>query len=187
MAAAGGRVGEVEGEFPPSGAEGDKGQGRHAAAYAIGFSCILRVAGEPGQYELRDIELSENLQAPVARAPSDTRADKIRSARTMAAVVYALQAFSFLLGITFVIGVIISYVKRGDVRGSWLESHFRWQIRTFWFSLLWSVIGIVTSYVLVGYFILVAALVWLIYRIVKGWLRLVDNEAMYPPDRPTHD
>lgn len=111
----------------------------------------------------------------------DMEDDQISGAKTIATVVYALQALSFLLGITFIIGVIMSYVKRSDVKGTWLESHFRWQIRTFWFSVLWTVIGVVTSYVLVGYFILLAALVWLIYRIVKGWLRLADDKPMYAP------
>lgn len=104
---------------------------------------------------------------------------RVNAAKTIATLVYALQALSFLLGITFVIAVIVSYVKRSDVRGTWLESHFRWQIRTFWFSVLWTVIGVVTSYVLVGYLVLGIALVWLIYRIVKGWLRLMDNQPMY--------
>lgn len=104
---------------------------------------------------------------------------RINSAKTVAMVVYALQALSFLLGITLIIGVIVSYVKRGDVRGTWLESHFRWQIRTFWYSILWTVIGVITSYILVGYVILGIALVWFIYRIIKGWLRLVDHRPMY--------
>jgi uncharacterized membrane protein len=105
--------------------------------------------------------------------------EQTRNAKTVATVVYALQALSFLLGITFLVAVIISYVKRADVRGTWLESHFRWQIRTFWYSLLWTVIGVVTSYVLVGYLILAVALAWFIYRVAKGWLRLVDDKPMY--------
>lgn len=92
---------------------------------------------------------------------------------------YALQAVSFVLGITFIVAVIVNYVKRSDVRGTWLESHFRWQIRTFWFALLWSIIGAITIYILVGYFILAANAVWIIYRIVRGWLRLSDRKEMY--------
>ena len=52
--------------------------------------------------------------------------------RTLATIVYALQALGFFLGITWIVGVVIDYVKLDDVRGTWLESHFRWQIRTFW-------------------------------------------------------
>lgn len=102
-----------------------------------------------------------------------------QSAKKLTTVVYALQAASFLVGITFIVAVIINYVKAEDVAGTFLQSHFRWQIRTFWFSVLWSVIGFLTVFVVVGYFVLVANLVWVIYRVVKGWLRLNDSKAMY--------
>lgn len=62
---------------------------------------------------------------------------------------------------------------------TWLESHFRWQIRTFWFGLLWSVIGLIAAFVVIGYFLLIANAIWIIYRIVKGWLRLADGKEMY--------
>lgn len=93
-------------------------------------------------------------------------------------VVYALQAF-FFLQIPALVGVIINYVKKEDVAGTWLASHFRWQIRTFWFGLLWGVLGAIMLLVLVGYFVLVADAIWIIYRIVKGWLRLNDRKEMY--------
>jgi uncharacterized membrane protein len=101
---------------------------------------------------------------------------------TLTVGVYALQAASFLFGITLLIGVIINYVKRDDVKGSWLESHFRWQIRTFWYVLLWSVIGFITTMILVGYVILFINAIWLIYRIAKGWLNLRDEKKPYPED-----
>ncbi|MES9973959.1 MAG: hypothetical protein ABW094_06820 [Candidatus Thiodiazotropha sp.] len=99
--------------------------------------------------------------------------------KTIAMAVYALQALSFLFVITFLIAVIINYVKRDDVRNSWLESHYRWQIRTFWFSLLWIVIGYLTIFILIGYPVLLVNMVWLIYRIIKGWLRLSEGSEMY--------
>lgn len=101
------------------------------------------------------------------------------SLKNLTMVVYALQALSFFFGITSIVGVIINYVKREDVHNTWLESHFRWQIRTFWFGLLWSVIGFVLLFVLIGYLVLLVNLVWLIYRIVKGWMRLNENKEMY--------
>lgn len=104
---------------------------------------------------------------------------KVPAAKTLAAVVYALQAASFLLGFTLVVAVIINYVKKEDVQGTWLSSHFRWQVRTFWFSLLWSILGFLTFYIVIGYFILTAGAIWLIYRIVKGWLYLSDGKEMY--------
>ncbi|MCF6257646.1 MAG: hypothetical protein L3J98_03355 [Gammaproteobacteria bacterium] len=101
------------------------------------------------------------------------------SQKTIATVVYALQAASFLFGITFIIAVIVNYVKKDDVSGTWLESHFRWQIRTFWFSLLWSITGLIGLFFIVGYFVLLANVVWVIYRIAKGWLCLNDGKEMY--------
>jgi len=94
-------------------------------------------------------------------------------------VIYALYAASFLLVITAIVAIVINYVKKGDVTGTFLESHFRWQIRTFWFGLLWGVLGAIASLVIVGWFVLVANVVWIIYRIVKGWLLLNDNRPMY--------
>ncbi|HQZ38245.1 MAG TPA: hypothetical protein PLH72_04320 [Vicinamibacterales bacterium] len=119
---------------------------------------------------------------------------------TVSHVTYALHALglaigafgaatvvgSFVFGWPSIIAVIINYVKRGDARGTWLESHFTWQIRTFWFALLWAAIvlaiGAVLAIVLVGFAIWVVGLfvlgVWAIYRIARGWLRLVDRKAM---------
>jgi len=108
-------------------------------------------------------------------APPDTRANL----RTLTHAVYALQALAFLTAITPLIGVVINYVKLDDTAGSIYQSHFRWQIRTFWWSLLWTVVGTLALFVLVGYLILFALTVWYIYRIVKGWLWLNDNRPMY--------
>jgi len=105
--------------------------------------------------------------------------EKEEASKTITMVVYLLQALSFITGITAIAGIIINYVKYDDVRGTWLETHFRWQIRTFWFALLWSVIGAITFFFVVGMIILFLNVVWVIYRIVKGWLRLVENKPMY--------
>jgi uncharacterized membrane protein len=116
---------------------------------------------------------------------------------TIAHAVYALHSLSILIGLTsaatvigaFVFGfpsivaVVINYVKRGEARGTFLESHFRWQIRTFWFGLLWCVIGGLLIVTLVGIplalTVFVAAGIWAIYRVVSGWLALRDRKAMY--------
>jgi uncharacterized membrane protein len=105
--------------------------------------------------------------------------NKPLSETTITTAVYALQAASFLVLITFIIAVVINYIKLDDVKGTWLESHFRWQIRTFWYSLLWSIIGFITFIIVIGYFILIADAIWIIYRIAKGWLRLIDKKPMY--------
>lgn len=99
--------------------------------------------------------------------------------KNIAVWVYALQAAAFFLGVTLIIAVIINYVKWEDVEGTWLESHFRWQIRTFWFNLFWSLLGALTMPFVVGYFILAADGVWVLYRIIKGWIRLNDGKEMY--------
>ena len=101
------------------------------------------------------------------------------SLKNIATAVYALQAASFIFGITYFIAIIINYVKRENAQGTWIESHFRWQIRTFWFGLLWFVLGGLTFFIVIGWVILFAAALWLIYRILKGWLNLNDGKPMY--------
>lgn len=101
--------------------------------------------------------------------------------KNIATLVYALQAASFLIGISFLVALIINYVKLADVRGTLYESHFRWQIRTFWYSAFWFFVGFLSLVILVGYAILVLNTIWVIYRIVKGWLRLSEGRAMYLP------
>jgi uncharacterized membrane protein len=101
-----------------------------------------------------------------------------KSLKTVATVVYALQAAGFFIGITWIVAIVVDYVKKDDAKGTWLESHFRWQIRTFWWGLLWGIIGGILLLVLVGYFVLLATAIWLIYRIVKGWLNLAESKPV---------
>ncbi len=98
--------------------------------------------------------------------------------KTVATIVYALQAAGFFLGITWIAAVIIDYVKKDDASGTWLASHYRWQIRTFWWGLLWGVLGGILALVVVGFLILAADAIWIIYRIAKGWLRLSENREI---------
>jgi uncharacterized membrane protein len=130
---------------------------------------------------------------PVLRAPSP-------SVVTVAHIVYALHAVSlaigafgaarvvgaFLFGWPSIIAVILNYVKRDEARGTWLESHFRWQIRTFWLALAWgiliAVVSAVLAIVLVGFATWVVGLfalgVWAIVRIGRGWLVLSKRRAV---------
>jgi uncharacterized membrane protein len=132
-----------------------------------------------------------NATMTVEATPSLVRTTHIVYA--LHAVGLALGAFgaatvvgSFLLGWPSIIAVIINYVKRGDVRGTWLESHFTWQIRTFWFALLWViVVGLVSApltLVLIGFGTWALGLLllgfWAIYRIARGWLRLNGHQPM---------
>ncbi len=118
---------------------------------------------------------------------------------TLGHVIYGLHAFSLLTGIVgaatvvgafltgwpSIIAVILNYVKRSETRGTWLESHFRWQIRTFWFGLLWVALCLAFVVATLGIGLVIAWLplgavgLWFIYRIVRGWLRLVDHQPMY--------
>ena len=105
---------------------------------------------------------------------------ELQALKTVTTVVYALQALSFLWGITAIVGVIINYVKREDALGTIYESHFDWQIRTFWWGLAWLVVGIALAILLVGVVVLFVAWIWMIYRVVKGWLKLVDAKPVFP-------
>jgi uncharacterized membrane protein len=102
-----------------------------------------------------------------------------QSAKTLTTVIYALYAASYFVGVTAIIAIVMNYVKKGDVAGTFMESHFRWQIRTFWFGVLWGVLGAITMVFIIGWFVLVANGIWVIYRIIKGWLRLNDGKPMY--------
>ena len=117
---------------------------------------------------------------------------------TWTKVVYALHAFSLLTGIIgtativgafltgwpSIIAVILNYIKRSEARGTWLDSHFRWQIRTFWFGLLW--ISLCGAFIIATFGIgllfmwLPIGLVglWFVYRIIRGWVTLSDRRPM---------
>jgi len=94
----------------------------------------------------------------------------------------ATAAGAFVFGVPSLLAVILNYVKRSEVRGTWLDSHFRWQIRTFWFTLLWLVvygflivtlIGIPLAWVLILFLGL-----WVSYRVIRGWLALGEGKSI---------
>jgi len=115
---------------------------------------------------------------------------------TLTYVIYGLHAFSavggvlspafvvtaFITGWPSIIAVIINYVKREETRGTYLESHFRWQIRTFWFALLWVIIAMLFAVTFIGIPIAIVvawvAGMWVLYRIARGLLRLLDDKPM---------
>lgn len=92
--------------------------------------------------------------------------------------VYGLQVLGMFTVVGFIIAIIINYVKLPDARGTWLETHFRWQIRTFWFGLLWVVLGTLLKLVLIGFLIFMVNYIWVAYRIIKGWIYLNDKREM---------
>jgi uncharacterized membrane protein len=107
-------------------------------------------------------------------------AEQLAGLKQITLVIYVLQALSFAFGVTAIVGLVINYIKKDEVAGTYLESHFDWQIRTFWWGLLWAVIGFILAFVLIGFAVMFAAWVWAIYRVVKGWLKLNDNQPVMP-------
>lgn len=115
---------------------------------------------------------------------------------TFTHVIYALHAASllvgivgaasiigaFLFGVPSILAVILNYVRRSDVRGTWLESHFAWQIRTFWVAFGCAAFGglfFVTFLLIpVAFVIWFALAIWIIYRVARGWLNLRDGRGM---------
>ena len=131
--------------------------------------------------------------ATVVREPDPSLVTTLHITYALHAVGLAIGAFgaatvlgSFIFGWPSIIAVIINYVKRGDARGTWLESHFDWQINTFWVAVLASVLigisGFVLAIVLIGFAIWAVGFfalgVWAIYRIAKGWMRLRDRQTV---------
>ena|SRR5579871_6673356 len=98
-------------------------------------------------------------------------------------------AMRFAFSLPSIVAVIMNYARRSEVRGTWLESHFRWQIHTFWYAWLWiivtSIVALPMFIVLIGIALeiigLVAIGIWVIYRIARGWLALRDGKALPIP------
>jgi len=115
---------------------------------------------------------------------------------TITHVIYGLHAFTvitgllspmlivtaFLTGWPSILAVVLNYIKRSEARGTYLESHFRWQIRTFWFALLWVVVAGLLMLTLIGIPLAIVVVsiagLWVLYRVARGWLRLNDKLAM---------
>ena len=133
------------------------------------------------------------LPQPVAAAPSEGMV-------TLTHVLYGLHGFSALMGVLStafivtafltgwpsILAVIVNYVKRSDARGTWLDSHFGWQLRTFWYALAWVVLAglLILSFVgiPVAWVLLVAVGIWVLYRIIRGWIALAEARPMPVPD-----
>jgi uncharacterized membrane protein len=98
----------------------------------------------------------------------------------------AFIAVAFLFGVPSIIAVVMNYLRRDDARGTWLESHFSWQLRTFWFALFWVVLIFLLSLplflVLVGFLTFPVGIIivgiWVIYRVARGWLKLKDGRPV---------
>ncbi|MBX9849496.1 MAG: DUF4870 domain-containing protein [Rhodocyclaceae bacterium] len=111
---------------------------------------------------------------------SDITPAPVDSLKNIATAGYALQAAGFVTGgLGNLVAVVLAYVKRDDARGTAYAEHLRWQINTFWGTLVGMVLGWLTIIVLIGFAILFVTTIWLIYRIVKGWLALHEGKPLY--------
>ncbi len=123
-------------------------------------------------------------------------AEPRKSLVTLTHIIYGLHAFSavmgvissaavvtaFLTGWPSILAVLLNYARRRDTRGTYLESHFRWQIRTFWFALLWVALAALLFVTIIGipvaWLVVVFTGVWVLYRIIRGWLLLNDGREI---------
>jgi uncharacterized membrane protein len=100
-------------------------------------------------------------------------AGKLESLKKMTAIVYLCQVLAFALaGLPLLVGVAINFIKRAEVQGTWLESHFNWQIKTVWITLAGFALAGLTFGIGIGFFILIPTIVLLVYRIAIGWTAL---------------
>jgi uncharacterized membrane protein len=127
-----------------------------------------------------------------AAASTNSTTESRQPPATVALVAYILFGIAALVGfaghgflsLVGIVGVVVAYVSRGDLRGTWAESHLTWLIRTFWWSLLWNVIGgvVVLGTLFLGYpiawVIWVATAIWVIYRVVRGFLLFNDRRPI---------
>jgi len=113
-------------------------------------------------------------------SPPDTSGPTSDDGKQLALLNYILYFIGFFTGLTALVGLIIAYLKKSDAV-EWVQSHFVYQIRTFWIGLLWLVIGGLASFIFIGYLLLAWWLVWTLVRCIKGVLRLGDNRPIEDP------
>jgi uncharacterized membrane protein len=127
--------------------------------------------------------------SPNPYGSNSTNEKDVSSSMTVTHIMYALHALApFTMWTLAIIAMIIGLVKRDDVRGTWLDSHYEYMSRTFWWGILWAVLAWGAFWVLgvltlgIGMAVLwilpVIVLVWYLYRVIKGWLRLNENRAV---------
>lgn len=115
-------------------------------------------------------------EAPSPRGPDVARGTDLLL------ISYICYLAALIVGITALVGVVIAYIQRGEVTGTWRESHYTWLIRTFWIGLLFAVIGTITTWILIGFLIWFATFVWYIVRLVKGWMAYSKEQPIADPE-----
>ncbi|MFW5734221.1 MAG: DUF4870 family protein [Oceanidesulfovibrio sp.] len=110
--------------------------------------------------------------------PPPPTVDQERSLRNVTMIVYALYALSFFAGVTLLIGVVVAYVKRSDALSTIYHSHMSYLIRTFWWTLGLSLVGVLTLFIGLGVLILLGVYVYLVVRLVMGFVKLWDRRPV---------
>ncbi|BCN92220.1 hypothetical protein THMIRHAM_00050 [Thiomicrorhabdus immobilis] len=121
--------------------------------------------------------MSDPVETPQPVAASEAPQAEIST--TVPTIIYVLFLANFILPFTSLIGVIMAYVNKGD--GNFLDSHYQFQIRTFWIGLLYAIVGILLTAVLIGWLILLFYAIWIIVRCVKGFKYLGKQQPMPDP------
>jgi uncharacterized membrane protein len=103
---------------------------------------------------------------------------QLQSLRNLTLAVYVLYAVGIFTGLPALIAIIINHVKRDDTEGTIYRSHFSWQIRSFWWSVVWACLGWATVFIGVGFIVLGLSWLWLVYRLVRGFLNWNDGKPM---------
>jgi uncharacterized membrane protein len=115
-----------------------------------------------------------------APAPDGGRPRGADDQSTMALVVYVLYLVGYVVGVTTLVGVILAYVYRREAP-PWLQSHFEWQVRTFWILLAYVVVGSILTLVWIGFLLLFWAFVWSLVRNIKGLVTLTHGQPVSAP------
>lgn len=141
-------------------------------------------------------DFDQNGEPLHASAPSAGNLDGPRAWAHVMYGLHALSAFSgimtsasivgaFIFGWPSIIAIVVNYATRGNVRGTWLDTHWRWQLRSFWFAALWLAVAGLLAATLIGipaaFMVIVVTGVWVLYRVIRGWLALLDRRGMPLP------
>jgi uncharacterized membrane protein len=131
-------------------------------------------------------EFSHDIVPPKDGQAGPPPRDRAADDPLLAHIAYGLYAIGYFVFFTLIVGLVMAYVKRGDARGTWIESHYTWQIRTFWYYILLYAVGIFLIITVIGmlvaWIIFAIATAWGVYRLVKGWILLSQRRAI---DNPT--
>lgn len=117
-------------------------------------------------------------QSPQHEPQQPPTNDPVPQLKQMATIGYALYALGCIFPVAYIASLILAYIKRGEARGTYVESHFTWQISTFWVAFIIGIVSFVTMFIGIGFIIYLVMVVWVIYRIIKGWLALADNRPV---------